>query len=213
LLVTLLGIVAVELRRTAESSRRPARSSARAQFLPGLVGGTLTIGIACTVRAALRPPAQTWELVAGGLALLVGLVAVVGLPSLPAAPPPRPRTLLVAGVLLLALDAAILAAPGPAQRHRFLVFRIEGTCANHSCGLNAHSAPSVDAPVPARTATLRDGDAVEVVCQRAGGVVAARQRARSAIWDRLADGTWVSDLFLTTPGAGTFTRSIPRCAS
>jgi hypothetical protein len=33
----------------------------------------------------------------------------------------------------------------------------------------------------------------------------------SSVWDKLANGGWVSELYIDTPGFGTWMPSIPRC--
>lgn len=62
--------------------------------------------------------------------------------------------------------------------------------------------------------TLVDGDPVNIVCQETGEDVGPSHVTgkSSAIWDNLENGGWVSDLYVTTPGAGGFTAGIPRCS-
>jgi hypothetical protein len=82
---------------------------------------------------------------------------------------------------------------------------VVGTCADGACGLNRRVAPSTDADV---VGVSLDGDTLEIVCQTTGDMI-SNGRARSAIWNRLSDGTWVSDFYVDTPNVGT--RSYPAC--
>ncbi len=51
------------------------------------------------------------------------------------------------------------------------------------------------------------GDAIRIVCQvRSASVVNG-----SGIWERLADGTWVTDYYTTTPAFNDFTPGLARC--
>ncbi len=88
-------------------------------------------------------------------------------------------------------------------------FYVYGTCLNGACELNRRTEPKLDAPTRGRR--LDDGERVMVLCQRYGGLVRARLRRRSTRWDLLADGTWVSDLFITTSKQGPTSRDLPRC--
>ncbi|MEA2244900.1 MAG: peptidoglycan DL-endopeptidase CwlO [Solirubrobacteraceae bacterium] len=84
------------------------------------------------------------------------------------------------------------------------------TCANGECGLRAHSIPSVSAPV---TAIRNDGDVVGIVCQITGDRVSGKDGSSSSVWDKLADGSYASDLYIDTSGTnGAFSPPIPRCA-
>ena len=82
-----------------------------------------------------------------------------------------------------------------------------GTCRDGACGLNARTAPSLEAPV---VGAVLEGSVVEVVCQARGDTV-SNGRARSNVWNRLSDGTWVSDFYVDTPRVGEFSDPIPQC--
>jgi surface antigen len=69
--------------------------------------------------------------------------------------------------------------------------------------LNERSAPSTSAAV---VGTLPYHSSIEISCQLSGSLVGA-----STVWDKLTTGGYVSDALTTTPGANTWTTSIPRC--
>jgi surface antigen/uncharacterized protein YraI len=71
-------------------------------------------------------------------------------------------------------------------------------------GLAEHSAPDTSST---RTGTLANGASVNVICQTQSASVVNG----SAIWDKLDNGSFVSDYFVDTPNVGSFTPSIARC--
>ena len=73
-----------------------------------------------------------------------------------------------------------------------------------SDGLFEHTDPDA---ASRHTGLLHDGAPVTIVCQRQSSSAING----STIWDKLADGGYVSDYFVDTPVAGSFTPSIPRC--
>ncbi|MCW2980902.1 MAG: hypothetical protein JWO14_2629 [Solirubrobacterales bacterium] len=109
----------------------------------------------------------------------------------------------LAGAALLLLGFAIANSPG----HSYHVY---GTCATGECGLKERSEPSTES---AQAGRLDDGDSVDVVCQipgkgKGGKVTAKKGGASSETWDKLADGSYVTDLFVDTPRVGD---GIPAC--
>lgn len=70
--------------------------------------------------------------------------------------------------------------------------------------LNERSGPQLTAAV---TGSLAYHSAVSIRCQTSGSLV-----GRSTVWDRLASGAYISDYWVSTPGADTWTPAIPRCA-
>jgi hypothetical protein len=56
------------------------------------------------------------------------------------------------------------------------------------------------------TTLYPSGSVLSIVCQARGDNVFG-----SRVWDQLADGTYVSDLYTTTTGRLSFTKGIPRC--
>ncbi len=74
----------------------------------------------------------------------------------------------------------------------------------------------VTAPLRARTGPGLGFGIVRVLPDGAGIQIACQVRSSSAvngsgIWDRLADGTYVSDYYTTTPAFNDFSPGIPRC--
>jgi hypothetical protein len=88
-------------------------------------------------------------------------------------------------------------------------FHVTGTCDLGTCALAEWSGPGT-ASFSARSA-LHDGQDVRIVCQAMGETVTGRSGGTSAIWDKLEDGGFVSDYYISTPGVGTFSSSLPRC--
>ena len=69
--------------------------------------------------------------------------------------------------------------------------------------LNKRTGPG---PSYAITGTLRGGGLAWVTCQRPGSTVGT-----TSVWDRLDDGTYVSDYYLATQSKTTYSPPIPRC--
>jgi hypothetical protein len=82
-----------------------------------------------------------------------------------------------------------------------------GTCRDGACGLNVRSAPSLDSNV---VGAVLEGSTLQIECQARGDTV-SNGHARSNVWNRLSDGTWVSDFYVDTPRVGEFSNGIPRC--
>ena len=80
-------------------------------------------------------------------------------------------------------------------------YAVYGTGSN---GLFEHTGPDAASP---HTRLMHEGAAVTIVCQTQSSSAVHG----STIWDKLADGGYVSDYFVDTPVAGGFTPSIPRC--
>jgi Domain of unknown function (DUF1906) len=70
-------------------------------------------------------------------------------------------------------------------------------------GLNARSGPSTSYPVVKGYAR---GDALPVMCQTPGALIAT-----SPVWDRLADGSYVTDAYVSTPSTTGYSVPLPRC--
>jgi hypothetical protein len=75
-------------------------------------------------------------------------------------------------------------------------------------GAHVRSSPSSNSTL---IKTMADGEDADVVCQVAGETVSDGTYS-SAIWDRLSNGGYVSDLYVTTKAIGGFTPGIPRCS-
>lgn len=89
------------------------------------------------------------------------------------------------------------------------VFKVVNTCGAGSCKLTRRATPEAAGRA---LGTLAEGTAVKIVCQTQGGTVSAKA-GTSRIWDRLQDGSWVSDLYVDTTGKPGFTDGLPRCAT
>jgi hypothetical protein len=74
---------------------------------------------------------------------------------------------------------------------------------NSSSDLNGRSGPKTSTPI---VRTYPSGSAVTVVCQTSGSRVAT-----TSIWNKLADGTYVTDYFVSTPSNTTYSTPLPRC--
>jgi hypothetical protein len=183
-------------------------------LLPVIV--VLMVGLVVAFRVLWRGRADQWEAVVVWAALAVGLSSIV-LAAVFALLPPgrasRPRHRLIrarawvpplAG-LVMGLAASPLAFGGDdVTGARFAVY---GTCLSEGCGLKQRSGPGPKFHEVGRR--LNDGELVLVVCQTSGP---APPRMRSRVWDRLRDGSYVSDAFVNTPNrAGGFSEELARC--
>ncbi|HKX16048.1 MAG TPA: glycoside hydrolase domain-containing protein [Propionibacteriaceae bacterium] len=72
-----------------------------------------------------------------------------------------------------------------------------------SVGLNGRSGPTTSAPLVTRYAPAAT---VPVVCQTAG-----RKVGTTSVWNKLADGNYVTDNYLSTPSKTTYSAPLPRC--
>jgi uncharacterized protein YraI len=69
--------------------------------------------------------------------------------------------------------------------------------------LNARTGPSTSYPI---ASTYAPGSAVSVVCQAPGSTVAS-----TSVWDKLTDGTYVTDYYVSTPSNTGYSAPLPRC--
>lgn len=98
--------------------------------------------------------------------------------------------------------------PPPPNTFRFEVFR---TCLNGRCGLKRRQGPGTSFPTVG--IPLPDGTPVDISCQTRGSRVQGIDATSTDVWDRLADGNYVSDYFVRTPGKNDqFTEPIPQCS-
>lgn len=72
-----------------------------------------------------------------------------------------------------------------------------------SSGVTKHTGPGSGYP---SAGVLPGGALGWVTCQQAGSLVGSTR-----VWDKLRDGSWVSDNYLATPGKPGFTSTVPRC--
>ncbi|WP_324790308.1 glycoside hydrolase domain-containing protein [Streptomyces sp. H51] len=80
-----------------------------------------------------------------------------------------------------------------------LPYQVTGTAP-----LNARTGPATSYPI---AATYAPGSALKVVCQAPGGKVGT-----TSVWDRLANGAYVSDRYVSTPSGTGYSAPLPRCA-
>ena len=88
-------------------------------------------------------------------------------------------------------------------------YHVSGTCANGSCTLNecVHRA----ACGSDNNGRLREGSALDIVCQVSGKMAEAPNGRKSPVWDRLSNSLYVSDLFVAGTKVGKFAPGLPRC--
>ncbi len=93
-------------------------------------------------------------------------------------------------------------------------YRVFHSCLGNSCGLSVHSGPGDDFPV---VGDLANNEPIEIACQASGETRTNTLGISSDVWDKLATGGYVSDLYVDTPGErltpteSGFTDTIPRC--
>ncbi len=219
LAVVLLSGIIAEM-RTVRDGANGRRSAPRPWevYLFAVVCMVAVLGEVFALNAIARPPGPVVQ-AAIGFAVVIGILALplmVGGPLVRSVDQPaRKRVTWAAfGVFVTtSLLVGLIMVKGivdgrPGLGSPTLGYRVAGTCANHACGLNAHSAPATRAPIPALRPAYQDGDEILVVCQIVGRRAVARDGASSSLWDQTADGLWVSDLFVSAPARA----SIPRCA-
>jgi hypothetical protein len=162
-----------------------------------LIGGIAVGDVAVNVIAALinkaLPNPQT---VHGAISLVTSLPAVGGASS--GTPPGSPP---------------VSANPSPPEppSPSFYADTVTGTCADGACGLHIRSGPGYSEY--SAIGVLGEGAEVDIVCQAAGETVgpSPSKHTSSDIWDRLTNGGWVSDLYISTPNTGTWSPPIPQC--
>ena len=69
--------------------------------------------------------------------------------------------------------------------------------------LNARRGPSTASSV---AKTYSNGATLAVICQTPGSLVGS-----TSVWDKLTDGTYVTDLYVSTPSKTTYSPPLPRC--
>lgn len=88
------------------------------------------------------------------------------------------------------------------------VFTVVQTCeVSRACGVQLKAGPNSSS---ATVGAAKDGERLTVVCQAEGELISLGAQT-SDIWDHLADGRWISDLFLDT-GTRDFLPTLPRCS-
>ncbi len=99
------------------------------------------------------------------------------------------------GGVTINIDSDRLDAPVATLAHPYTV--------TSTTPLNARTGPSTTYPVARSHAP---GAALKVVCQTPGPVVGG-----TTVWDKLSDGTYVSDRYVSTPSGTSWSAPLPRC--
>jgi uncharacterized protein YraI len=69
--------------------------------------------------------------------------------------------------------------------------------------LNGRAGPKTSTPI---VKTYAPGSTVKVICQTPGSSVGS-----TAVWDKLSDGNYVADYYISTPSQTTYSAPVPRC--
>jgi surface antigen len=80
-----------------------------------------------------------------------------------------------------------------------IAFEVFRTCANGHCGLQEYQGPGESKPTMGKDHVYPDRSKVYVVCQTPGERVVGLDASSTNVWDRLADGGFVSDYYVNTP--------------
>ncbi|MER8004513.1 MULTISPECIES: glycoside hydrolase domain-containing protein [unclassified Streptomyces] len=99
------------------------------------------------------------------------------------------------GGVTLNIDTDRLDAPVATVAHPYKV--------TSTTALNARTGPSTSYPV---AATYAPGTTLDVVCQAPGAKVAT-----TSVWDKLTNGAYVSDHYVSTPSDTGYSSPLPRC--
>jgi hypothetical protein len=88
-------------------------------------------------------------------------------------------------------------------------YSVQGTCNAGACALAEWTGPGMTSYNT--VAADYEGKRLDIVCQTTGQTIKAANGRTSAIWDELADGAFVPDLYVDTPGVGAYSAHIPTC--
>lgn len=222
--VALLGAVLVFALGLLMAGRDDeSRGSADRRFLWATASCSAVGAIICL--SGLAFGIEPWELFGTGLLTLASfglLAAVAG--RLPASPGSERLsewirthgrgwlrlTVAIVGLLSLGLVGWLFwngakLAPGVLVK----AYPVYLTCADGVCSVNECTSPE---PCGKQAVgQLKEGEMAEITCQTRGGRVPESGPGGSNIWDKLADGNYVTDYYVETPGHGRFTPGIPRC--
>lgn len=186
------------------------------------VAVALAVGALVALRVQFRGKADSWEEILIWAALGLGFVGVglsLVLSVLVTSEITRSETLVrTLGVAkksvpaVVALVFGVLASPLSYNERVRLAgakFTVYGTCLTGGCGLKQRRGPGPAFREVNRGDRLKDGEQVLVVCQTTGPPPAGY---KNRIWDLLANGRYVSDVFVETPNRnGGFSSGLPRC--
>lgn len=99
--------------------------------------------------------------------------------------------------------------PAPAPPPQYWAYHVYGTCADGACGLKERAGPGFTNY--AQVGSVSDGNEIDIVCQTMGQTVTGTSGASSGVWDKLTNGSFVSDYYVDTPNVGSFSPPIPQC--
>ena len=99
------------------------------------------------------------------------------------------------GGVTIKIDSDYVDAPVATVAHGYTV--------TSTSPLNARTGPSTSHAI---VRTYAPGSTVQVVCQAPGSAVAS-----TSVWDKLADGTYVTDYYLSTPSNTGYSAPLARC--
>ncbi|GAB3160931.1 hypothetical protein GCM10027059_09920 [Myceligenerans halotolerans] len=99
------------------------------------------------------------------------------------------------GGVTINIDSDVLRAPVATVARTYKV--------TSSTSLNARTQPSTSSPV---VRTYAPGASLPVVCQSTGQKIGT-----TTVWNRLTNGAWVTDYYVSTPSSTGFTSAVPRC--
>jgi len=105
----------------------------------------------------------------------------------------------------VSLIVALLAIPTAASAYP--TYHVAGT---EGHGLHERTGPGYD-NYPEVGSLLAENTSVEIVCQTWGELVTPTHGSPSRIWDKLPNGHYVSDDYISTPGVNEFTPGIGVC--
>ena len=100
------------------------------------------------------------------------------------------------GGMSLNIDSDIIKGPVATVAK---TYRVTGSTA-----LNVRSAPTTSSST---TGQLQPGSAVAVICQARGQLIGT-----TPVWDRISNGGYVSDRYVSTPSSTGFSSALPRCS-
>jgi hypothetical protein len=99
-----------------------------------------------------------------------------------------------------AAPSGLDAPSGPTVSYSYTSYRVTS-----NTELRARRGPAVRSCSVVRT--YPPGSTVQVVCQTPGEKVKT-----TSVWDKLSDGTYISDLYVSTPSKTTYSPPLPRCS-
>lgn len=89
-------------------------------------------------------------------------------------------------------------------------YHVAGACAPGPCTLATWSGPGTTRFK--RVDVVSEHQQLDIACQTIGESVTGANRRSSAIWDRLTDGSFISDFYVDTPNINEFSPPLPRCS-